>query len=1760
MTDQSVYVNPWEDAVITTVFTAPSSKTYTVGGFSFDGSHTWKVRFAPMEAGVWTWTMTYQVSDNGALNGQFTTNGSFNVTLLNGRGLVSSGFVKFCPTNGYRLITEVDGKTWSPRILNMDGPEKPENRWRTDEQGVANTLPNYFKCNLAAGLNCFCDDIGYLGYISAWTNNGTAKNIYNAANCLWWDQFCAMSHNTGMRLLHNMFPAQSTLRPWDTADQNYLKYVINRYGAYTDIWQFMIDLSSSGVNVADGNSAVAFIKSYDPYHHPISGGPNGTPPSNWDIISTQGYMGNNLNQIDFTQAWTGDGGNGCQQYTTKYGRPMVYSEGGTQYWWSPDRFRIMTWTAFFTYGGIGWWDGGPDHGGVGGVAYVGPDERAANNIHDNFLSDFDPAATPLDLMGNYNGQGQANPVRCWALGSSTDMGAYIVNGGDQNLLQIGKQVTLTVPADNMQGMWFDPSKGRIIQLFTVNSGLRTLPIPPFSEDIVLRLRANAPQAWVEFDTSAYSAQDTNSTVTLTVNRFGNGSGAVSVNYATGDALAQAGVDYQATTGTVSWAANDVAPKTITVPLLHVPMCKSHRNFNVLLSNPGGIALGTASRAVVSITSTVFSQGDYTRCGFVGFVTSGAVGFKVNRIGDSSGSLTLSYGTRDFDAVAGVDYVAANGTLSWSPGDTAQKTITVQLLPSGSGAAKVFFMLLGDMTPPTDALDTQGLAWYKTLGWVLPPASTNYTFIEFKGYDSIQPFGSGFPYPVYSVPRSAGVVNIPVSRINTVNDYSGAASLQYSTTAGDAMIVGHAGTVAGADYTTVNHATVNWATGDSNDKYLTVQINTNRATTGCQDFLVQIGTFNGVNGWPQAAIVSIVDAVPTLVAPPIILVQPVSQVVFDQQTAAFSVLASGNPLAYQWSRNGSPIPGATNGMFSIPTAQTGDAGAFVVVVSNSGGSVTSAVASLTVNPVPPGIVNQPADQWVLANQTATFNASVSGTVPLTYQWNKNGSPIGGAAGVCASAPATVSYKTPAALLTDDGAIFQVSVSNGTPPDAVSTTATLHVRAVPVAPTIATPPADQTVNDGQTATFSVVANGTPPLAYQWQKNSHPINGATHPSYTTPPTTPADNGATFRVAVSNGTQPDAVSAAATLTVTPVAPGFTTQPVAQTVSAGQSATFGVVVSGSAPLSFRWMKDGCCIPGAYGTNYTTPPSSSSDNGAHFTVMVTNVAGAATSSVATLTVTPSPVPAIVTQPANLMVTAGQQATLAVLATGTPLFYRWQDKNGVAVSGATNSAYTILSTTTNNNGDQYRVVVSNSLGSVTSVYAMLTVTTAAQAPTILAQPTNQTAALGQTATFTVGATATAPLSYKWYKDGVQIPNVTTAAYTTPPVTAGDNGAFFAVKVSNASGNVTASNVVLLVSGAPTFVARVNFQTSSSNAPTGYQADWGQLKGANTYGWNAALGNTRERGVQPDKRMDTLAMSQVVDTWSYTITNGYYLAKLVCGDPQWAVAAHLVVLQDTTVVDNQPTAVNQFITISQPVHVTNGVIRITIGGGTPAAYTTITYVDIQNVATPAAIQTQPTNAVVTAGQSVSFTVVATGSPMPAYQWQLDGKNISGATLATYAIGSAQAGDAGTYAVIASNSAGCVTSTPVTLSVIVPQYATHGTPKAWLALYGLADDSADDDGDGATTWQEYVTGTDPTNPASCLRIVTVSNAVPSGATGLVVRWSSATGKYYRVDRGTNLLSVPPFDFNVATNIPAMPPINTQTDTNATGNGPYFYRIGVQ
>ncbi|MFA5343554.1 MAG: hypothetical protein WC381_06290, partial [Kiritimatiellia bacterium] len=435
---------------------------------------------------------------------------------------------------------------------------------------------------------------------------------------------------------------------------------------------------------------------------------------------------------------------------------------------------------------------------------------------------------------------------------------------------------------------------------------------------------------------------------------------------------------------------------------------------------------------------------------------------------------------------------------------------------------------------------------------------------------------------------------------------------------------------------------------------------------------------------------------------------------------------------------------------------------------------------------PVILTPPTNLVVSGGQPATLRVAAVGMGALTYQWRKNGVNIAGAT--------AANYTTPAITAADNGAAYSVVVANAFG-SATSSSAILTVKTVPA---IAVQPAGKAVTVGQTAAFSVTATGQAPLAYQWRKNGTNIAGATASSYTTPATVAGDNGAKFSVVVTN-TLGSATSANATLTVNSTAPVITVQPVNKTVTAGYAAAFSVTATGLAPLKYQWRRNGANIAAATNSSYTTPATVSGDNGAAFSVVVLNSFGSVVSANATLTVNSAP-PAITAQPTNLTVTGGQTAVFKVTASGmTPLAYQWR-RNGVSIPGATAAAYTTPATVSGDNGAWFGVVVTNAAGIVVSANAMLTVNSVP--PTITAQPVSKTVtAYFQTATFGVIAAGTAPFTYQWRRNGVNISGATSSSYTTPITVGTDNGAKYSVVVANAAGNVTSADATLTVNSAP-----------------------------------------------------------------------------------------------------------------------------------------------------------------------------------------------------------------------------------------------------------------------------------------------------------------------------------------------------------------------
>jgi hypothetical protein len=274
---------------------------------------------------------------------------------------------------------------------------------------------------------------------------------------------------------------------------------------------------------------------------------------------------------------------------------------------------------------------------------------------------------------------------------------------------------------------------------------------------------------------------------------------------------------------------------------------------------------------------------------------------------------------------------------------------------------------------------------------------------------------------------------------------------------------------------------------------------------------------------------------------------------------------------------------------------------------SSGPSRTATATLIItvapNSSPPKITTQPTSQTVAQGQNATFSVTATGATPLNYQWRFNGTDLSGQTGsTLAFSPAT----------TNDAGSYAVLVSNNFG-SVTSAIVTLTVNAAgATAPSITTQPANQTVTQGQNATFSVVATGSAPLSYFWRKGTTVVAGPASATFTIANAQTTDAGS-YSVIVSNSAG-IATSASATLTVnaTSQTPYIVTPPTSQTVFSGAPATFTVVAGGTAPLRYQWYFNNVALNNQTGASLTLASVRPANAGAYF-VMVSNRRGSITS-------------------------------------------------------------------------------------------------------------------------------------------------------------------------------------------------------------------------------------------------------------------------------------------------------------------------------------------------------------------------------------------------------------------------------------------------------------------------------------------------------------------------------------------------------------------
>lgn len=341
---------------------------------------------------------------------------------------------------------------------------------------------------------------------------------------------------------------------------------------------------------------------------------------------------------------------------------------------------------------------------------------------------------------------------------------------------------------------------------------------------------------VQFATPSYSATDAQGKVTLLVTRAASSSGALSVNYSTADGSAVAGKDYTTSTNTLNWADGENTPKTLEIPLLvnTDPNLAATADFSVSLANvSAGASLGANPKATVSITRSPSSGAgsvQFSSADFSANANSGNASIQVQRLGGSSGAVSVAYATTAGSAVNGVNYSNVNGTLNWASGDTQAKNFTVPLIAAATqGGDKTVTLNLSSPTGGANlgAVSAATLKIIDTLGAPSTTTTTTAGRLEFASNS-------------YSVSKSLTYVSLSINR---VGGSQGVVSVTYTAANGTA--------VSGTNYTGAQ-STLTWADGDTQTKTFNIAILQDAQQTADKSFTVslsnptagaQLGTLN-----------------------------------------------------------------------------------------------------------------------------------------------------------------------------------------------------------------------------------------------------------------------------------------------------------------------------------------------------------------------------------------------------------------------------------------------------------------------------------------------------------------------------------------------------------------------------------------------------------------------------------------------------------------------------------------------------------------------------------------------------------------------------------------------------------------------------------------------------------------------------------------------------------------------------------------------------
>jgi hypothetical protein len=532
------YVNPFFDAAIDVVFTSPSKKQIRIGGFHYGSSsgariHTstmqtdrgerqqvvydfekqdlWKARFAPRELGKWKYNFVFRNVKGRKAVGE----GIF--TCVKGRK-PNPGFVRRHPTNPFRFVFD-DGSPYFPiglqdcwgdnsatgSVLDQCSMEGP---FRTD---LKEPLPLPAGPMFVRGPSCNPQNADV--YFRYFSQCGFNLYRFSQQNCsypldrdldhylvqeaIMTDELLQCARKYGFRIFYGIFGFREAFndQAFDEVKMSkvkrFIKYSVDRWGAYVDFWEFLNEQK------ADDHwyeIMVPYLKSLDPYRHPVTTSWERPELAGIEINAPHWYQRENELESDAVTA-------SRAKNWKKYNKPVVVGEQGNRVdrrkprppgvggvWdeGSALRMRIRNWTAFFNEIAFVFWNTSYARDGHYMNIWLGPKEREYVRAMQDFAYrlDRDIRMVPLKVS-------RPEAVRAYGLASKERAGVYLHHFSDHINPVKGMTITLDVPK-TATGYWYSPENAAILKIINVSSGKNTLDVPEFTVDIALLITPDGP--------------------------------------------------------------------------------------------------------------------------------------------------------------------------------------------------------------------------------------------------------------------------------------------------------------------------------------------------------------------------------------------------------------------------------------------------------------------------------------------------------------------------------------------------------------------------------------------------------------------------------------------------------------------------------------------------------------------------------------------------------------------------------------------------------------------------------------------------------------------------------------------------------------------------------------------------------------------------------------------------------------------------------------------------------------------------------------------------------------------------------------------------------------------------------------------------------------------------------------------------------------------------------------------------------------------